>query len=247
MRVRAGLFCALAALGWSGEAQAQWSAGYPLSATYCVLGKQVNGVETAYLSKAFLTRWGEAQNDSFWYAVDRRPDSRMLQAMAAMLAERHGVTELDNGGCITNRNRLLAFEMRRLFAAGSKDKIVEIVWPADAVIDSQSIETIAAPPAQSADEISRDLLDYVIQTWFWEGGGDWRDVMSPALRAASDLRQAEQSAEIKRHGHVMRLRLLGSDAKGRVFRVTHERAVLDWTIVDDGRTITALSWAPAAQ
>jgi hypothetical protein len=237
---------ALLALGWAGSAQAQRTRGVELSASYCVLTvAAADGRETRYLSRPFLTRWGEMQNDSYWYAIDQRPDDRMLHAFAGEVMLRHRKSEFTGAGCMTRPNRFMTFAMRDMFAKSPGATLVEMAWPPSEAIDSQTIEPVAVVPL-SADARSGELLEYVVQTWFWEADRDWPVVMAPALRAAMTPKRIEQSAEMKRHGHVTGLRLLRTDAAGRrVFRAQHEHGVLDWTIGDDGKQITSLSWVVA--
>lgn len=240
------LFGALLALSWAGSAQAQRTRGVELSASYCVLtAAAADGGETRYLSRPFLTRWDEMQNDSYWYAFDRRPDDRMLHAFAGEVMTRHGKSEFVSAGCMTRPNRFMTFAMRDMFAKSPGAKLVEMAWPSSEAIDSQTIEPVALIPL-TADARSGELLEYVVQTWFWEADRDWPAVMVLELRAALAPKRAEQSVEMKRHGHVTGLRLLRTDAAGRrIFRAQHERGVIDWTIGDDGRQITSLSWVVA--
>ncbi len=111
---------------------------------------------------------------------------------------------------------------------------------------NRSFASIRLIPADDAIHMaSFALLQESIENyWIYPSsdGDNGGIYFTSALRSRLDARRAEDTRVIAAFGFPRELRFLRRDGAAKVIRSEHDNAVVDWTITDNGKTISAISW-----
>lgn len=97
-------------------------------------------------------------------------------------------------------------------------------------------------PSDNVSVTSRILLLNAIQEYWTMRGTAEAARFNPDLAAIAAPKRDGESRQIRGFGAPIAIGQARFSQGRRTFRVNHEHANVDWTIADDGKTISALSW-----
>ncbi|MBN8845966.1 MAG: hypothetical protein J0H88_22230 [Sphingomonadales bacterium] len=87
------------------------------------------------------------------------------------------------------------------------------------------------------------LQETILFYWMFPSPGDRVGIhFTPALRARLDATRTADGAAMRAFGHPREIQFLRQAGTSKVIRIQHDAAVVDWTITDDGKAISAISW-----
>lgn len=112
--------------------------------------------------------------------------------------------------------------------------------PADSarIYDSIRFTPVSADP----NGRSRAMLEDTILLYWLRSDYPKTLHMSPSLRRIADPKRVAESKMVDGYGYVQKVDYLRTEKGFRVFRVQHNKAVVDWYTNDDGKQISALYW-----
>ena len=73
-------------------------------------------------------------------------------------------------------------------------------------------------------------------------GEDYSVYFASPVRLELDRSRKDDTAVIKAFGYPREFTYVGHSTAGKIVRVKHDNATVEWTVEDDGNVITAISW-----